>query len=522
MGTHLRILSINGGGVKGIIPATILQYLSNSTTKQIPELFDFIIGTSIGGILASAYAAPNKFNASSRADVLYNASEVLNILKDNAAYIFPPDQAKSPTAMLFQEKYSRENIDSLLQEKFSLNGTAIKLIDTLVPIALTAQNAASNEPQLWFSCSQTFSTYDLKDAAGSTSAAPIYIPPKYIDVQNQTQANAQNCSEYNLVRNSTGQCQYKQLDGGLFANSPTLLAIYLLGQSMLGKTVDACTEYNFFGNSSLINGSMDLKLQFASMNPNMPPRIKLGEDIDITVVSVGTGYFIDQATSDFSLNDAVGNKITGSIGALSTYIGLGGLYILGTLAWPVYMYYKAGDGGMGFKGHYANSINCDKILGMVVAGIGVAFAAGGLWGALFAKDLVNDIDSANDGVIGFAKHTLMGILSANEAADVTISRDTFGAITIDPIFYNITPIPLDASDDASLKLMEDTTNNFIDQNLQAFVNLTICLKDTTQRLPECDYAAMYFYDNFRDSATHGIITQSLVPELQALIDSTIS
>ena len=48
----VRILSIDGGGIRGIIPATVLVEIEKRTERRICELFDFVAGTSTGGILA--------------------------------------------------------------------------------------------------------------------------------------------------------------------------------------------------------------------------------------------------------------------------------------------------------------------------------------------------------------------------------------------------------------------------------------------------------------------------------------
>ena len=47
-----KILSIDGGGIRGIIPATILSYIEDKTQKPIANCFDLIAGTSTGGIIA--------------------------------------------------------------------------------------------------------------------------------------------------------------------------------------------------------------------------------------------------------------------------------------------------------------------------------------------------------------------------------------------------------------------------------------------------------------------------------------
>ena len=46
------ILSIDGGGIRGIIPALVLREIERRTEKKISEVFDLVAGTSTGGILA--------------------------------------------------------------------------------------------------------------------------------------------------------------------------------------------------------------------------------------------------------------------------------------------------------------------------------------------------------------------------------------------------------------------------------------------------------------------------------------
>ena len=52
-----RILSIDGGGVRGIIPAVLLAELERETGRPARETFDFVAGTSSGAVLAAGIAA---------------------------------------------------------------------------------------------------------------------------------------------------------------------------------------------------------------------------------------------------------------------------------------------------------------------------------------------------------------------------------------------------------------------------------------------------------------------------------
>jgi hypothetical protein len=57
MSDTIRILSIDGGGIRGIIPAMVIQALLGERKAQ--DAFHIIAGTSTGGIIACGLAKPN-------------------------------------------------------------------------------------------------------------------------------------------------------------------------------------------------------------------------------------------------------------------------------------------------------------------------------------------------------------------------------------------------------------------------------------------------------------------------------
>lgn len=80
---YIRILSIEGGGVYGILPAHVLQYIEQKSGKPIAELFDMIMGTSTGSLLSVLLTIPGDSNKPK-----YSASDALAIYKNQGKMIF--------------------------------------------------------------------------------------------------------------------------------------------------------------------------------------------------------------------------------------------------------------------------------------------------------------------------------------------------------------------------------------------------------------------------------------------------
>ena len=71
-----RILSVDGGGIKGVFPAAFLSELETHASP-IGRYFDLICGTSTGGIIALGLAAG------------LSATEVLEFYRAHSSEIFP-------------------------------------------------------------------------------------------------------------------------------------------------------------------------------------------------------------------------------------------------------------------------------------------------------------------------------------------------------------------------------------------------------------------------------------------------
>ncbi|KAE8652095.1 patatin-like protein 2 [Cucumis sativus] len=212
-GNLITILSIDGGGIRGIIPGTILTFLESELQKldgedaRIADYFDVIAGTSTGGLLTAMITSPNENNRP-----LYSAKDIKQFFLDHSSLIFPQKMKWSLAKVLKSlegPKYDGKYLHRLVREK--LGNT--KLNQTLTNVVIPTFDIKLLQPTV-------FSSYEMKknssldallsDICISTSAAPTYLPAYYFKTEDVA---AGTVREFNLV------------DGGVAANNPTLLAV---------------------------------------------------------------------------------------------------------------------------------------------------------------------------------------------------------------------------------------------------------------------------------------------------------
>ncbi|MBX7240131.1 MAG: patatin-like phospholipase family protein [Bacteroidia bacterium] len=206
-----RILSIDGGGIRGIIPAMVIKAIEDETGKPMHELFDMIVGTSTGGIIALGLTLPLKDNKP------YDADFLIDLYSKRGGEIFHQTTISKLFSLggILEEKYSQGGIEAILKEYFQ----SVKLSQVLpgVEVMVTAYETERRQP--WFFKSHVAKIDALRDnyaweAARSTSAAPTYFEP------------------YKLKLNENDHLSL--VDGGVFANNPTLCA-YAEAKVILGK-----------------------------------------------------------------------------------------------------------------------------------------------------------------------------------------------------------------------------------------------------------------------------------------------
>jgi uncharacterized protein len=102
-----KILSIDGGGIRGVIPAVVLNYIEERTGKRIATMFDLIAGTSTGGMLALGLTKKNS-DSSINQEPEYTAAELVNFYRKYGKKIF--------------SEYIPGSMDDLVQPKFNPKG----------------------------------------------------------------------------------------------------------------------------------------------------------------------------------------------------------------------------------------------------------------------------------------------------------------------------------------------------------------------------------------------------------------
>ncbi|XP_009612649.1 patatin-like protein 2 [Nicotiana tomentosiformis] len=215
-GNLITILSIDGGGIRGLIPGTILEFLESQlqaldgVDARLADYFDVIAGTSTGGLVTAMLAAPNKDKRP-----LFAAKDIKPFYLEHGPRIFPQNTMNwfgigtitNMWKLATGPKYAGKYLHKVIKEK--LGGT--HLHETLTNVVIPTFDIKNMQPTI-------FSSYEarknplmdakLSDICISTSAAPTYLPAH----QFQTQDRDGNFHEFNLI------------DGAIAANNPTLIA----------------------------------------------------------------------------------------------------------------------------------------------------------------------------------------------------------------------------------------------------------------------------------------------------------
>ncbi|NTW49924.1 MAG: patatin [Chlorobiales bacterium] len=203
MGKVIKVLSIDGGGIRGIIPAMVLAEIERILQKPTAETFDLIAGTSTGGMLALALSVPGEDGAPK-----YSAKQMIGLYEIEGKTIFsnPSSLWQRIPAIhnLTEEKYNEAGIESVLEKYFGETQLSAALTDVLV----TSYEIERRIPFFFRSAKarqQEDYDFPMKLVARATSAAPTFFKPLKLQTQ--------GLQEY-----------YVLVDGSVYANNPAMCA----------------------------------------------------------------------------------------------------------------------------------------------------------------------------------------------------------------------------------------------------------------------------------------------------------
>ncbi|MFD0932228.1 CBASS cGAMP-activated phospholipase [Psychroflexus salinarum] len=274
--SKVRILSIDGGGIRGILPGMImtrleekLQNHSNDENTRLADYFDFFAGTSTGGILTLSYVIPDK-----KGRPLLTAKQSVDLYLDRGNAIFDVNLWQNVNSLfgIADEKYDEHELEKALQDTFK----DCWLSDLIKPCIISAFNVTNGKPHFFKqhkSANKIFN-FKVKDVARATSAAPTYF-------------------EVARVNNQLGT-PYPLIDGGVFANNPTMVA-YSEARNMTfeGKTTRPTAKDMMIVSVGTGSQSKSYKYEDAK-NWGQLEWIKPVIDIMMSGSSISTDYHLNQ------------------------------------------------------------------------------------------------------------------------------------------------------------------------------------------------------------------------------------
>jgi predicted acylesterase/phospholipase RssA len=183
-----KILAVDGGGIRGVLPASVLATVEDSLDEPVVDYFDLVVGTSTGGIIALGLAAGLK------------AREIIDFYIEHGPGVFCGPHLPRRLRQWTVGKYHAKGLRSALEEVFGDR----RLGESKTRVVVPALNLETGEVRIYKTAHHPKFERDFKervvDVAMATAAAPTFFPAHL------------------------SQSGIPLIDGGVFANNPTGLA----------------------------------------------------------------------------------------------------------------------------------------------------------------------------------------------------------------------------------------------------------------------------------------------------------
>ncbi|KAK0606329.1 hypothetical protein LWI29_036606 [Acer saccharum] len=213
----ITVLSIDGGGIRGIIPGTILAFLESKLQEldgpkaRIADYFDLVAGTSTGGLVTTMITAPGE-----EGRPMFAAKDINNFYFEHLPKIFPQysrfNFVKAITNFVGEltgPKYDGKYLRTVINQKLG----NLTLKETLTNVLIPSFDIKLLQPVLFSTNDAKESTLKnarLADVCIGTSAAPTFLPAHYFETKDESAGETRT---------------FDLIDGAVAANNPTLLAI---------------------------------------------------------------------------------------------------------------------------------------------------------------------------------------------------------------------------------------------------------------------------------------------------------
>ena len=197
----MRVLAIDGGGIRGLLPGVVLAELERLAGRPTHELFDLIAGSSAGGLVAAALCVPGE-----EGGARWTATEVTGLFEREGARIF---QRSMRRAVRTRFGFSRPRYsDAVLNEVLTDYCGTVRLRQSTTGLMVCSYDVERRIPVRFTSWqAQADSGHDraLWQVARATIAAPTYFAPMRLTPPG---------------KHAPGSL----IDGGIVAHNPALLA----------------------------------------------------------------------------------------------------------------------------------------------------------------------------------------------------------------------------------------------------------------------------------------------------------
>ena len=228
----INLLSIKGGGARGVIPLRLLKEITKRASLklnrkvEVIDLFDCYSGSSIGTVIIAGLLMVGEDGRP-----IYSVDQILNIFIENANEVFQNSLINNITTLwgMRRPKYSSVKWKSFLTKIFDnkLFGSIAK------PVIFPCKDTLSNSPIYFYILKEKHKNIPIVSLLAGTTAAPTYFDSEIIEVDGETY----NLLDSGVVVNDTSELLL--LEVRHFMNTPINPYELSLGTGYVNQSFDS-------------------------------------------------------------------------------------------------------------------------------------------------------------------------------------------------------------------------------------------------------------------------------------------